>query len=219
MAIKEGHFCSKEVKEKCSCNGGQILCHLPYMTSQYEKNLWLTHVNIVGLAEPIRHCVHWRTQVFKIEGFVCKRVLLSPPLPSHLFPFLSLASFLAWSKPKLSFLALLCSETKRHCHCCFCSLSSIELWLQLDYLCQIFYIYFRSLLLYKRQTNSFHHYDSSTPFNTSAARSLAKNVEPFLLGKLGKRPDLFSVIKKWFFDTCILCRRNWGGGLENGKTT
>ncbi|CAH3027281.1 unnamed protein product [Porites evermanni] len=40
-----------------------------------------------------------------------------------------------------------------------------------------------SLLLYKRQTNSFHHYDSSTPFNTSAARSLAKNVEPFLLVK------------------------------------
>ena len=118
------------------------------------------------------------------------------PLPSHLFHFLALVSFLTWSKPKLPFLSLLCSETKRHCHCCFYSLSSIELWLQLDYLCQIFYIYFRSLLLYKRQTNSFHHYDSSTPFNTSAARSLAKNVEPFLLGKLGKRPDLFSVIKK-----------------------
>ena len=141
------------------------------------------------------------------------------PLPSHLFHFLALVSFLTWSKPKLPFLSLLCSETKRHCHCCFYSLSSIELWLQLDYLCQIFYIYFRSLILYKRQTNSFHHYDSSTPFNTSAARSLAKNVEPFLLGKLGKRPDLFSVIKKWVFDTCILCRRNWGGGLENGKTT
>ena len=126
------------------------------------------------------------------------------PLPSHFFPFLSLASFLAWWKPKLSFLALLCSETKRHCHCCFCSLSSLELWLQLDYLCQIFYIYFRSLLLYKRQTNSFHHYDSSTPFNTSAARSLAKNVEPFLLGKLGTRLNLFGVTKKQFFDT-VFC--------------
>ena len=118
------------------------------------------------------------------------------PLPSHLFHFLALVSFLTWSKPKLPFLCLLCSETKCHCHCCFYNLSSIELWLQLDYLCQIFYIYFRSLLLYKRQTNSFHHYDSSTPFNTSAARSLAKNVEPFLLGKLRTRPDLLSVIKK-----------------------
>ena len=49
------------------------------MTSQYETNLWSTHVNIVRLAEPIRRWVRWRTQVFKIEGFVCKRFL--PPLP------------------------------------------------------------------------------------------------------------------------------------------
>ena len=54
-------------------------CHVPYMTSQYETNLWSTHVNIVRLAEPIRHCVRWRTQVFKIKGFVCKRFLPSPP--------------------------------------------------------------------------------------------------------------------------------------------
>ena len=42
----------------------------------------------------------------------------------------------------------------------------------------------RSLLLYKRQTNSFHHYDSCSGNNTSAARSLARNVEPFLHGKI-----------------------------------
>ena len=172
------------------------------MTSQYETNLWLTHVNIVGLAEPIRNCVHWPTQFSKSRALSASVSFL--PLPSHLFHFLALISFLTWSKPKLPFLSLLCSETKRHCHCCFYSLSSIELWLQLDYLCQIFYIYFRSLLLYKRQTNSFHHYDSSTPFNTSAARSLAKNVEPFLLGKLGTRLNLFGVTKKQFFDT-VFC--------------
>ncbi|KAL9959534.1 hypothetical protein ACROYT_G032864 [Oculina patagonica] len=40
-----------------------------------------------------------------------------------------------------------------------------------------------SLLMYNRQTNSFHHYDSSSSYNTSAARSLAKNVEPFLTAK------------------------------------
>ena len=50
-------------------------------SSQYETNLWSTHVHIVWLAEPIRRCVRWRTQVFKIEGFVCKRFLPSPPLP------------------------------------------------------------------------------------------------------------------------------------------
>ena len=33
------------------------------------------------LAEPIRRCVRWRTQVFKIEGFVCKRFLPSPSPP------------------------------------------------------------------------------------------------------------------------------------------
>ena len=49
------------------------------MTSQYKTNLWSTHVNIVRLAEPIRHCVRWRTHVFKVEQFVCKRFLPSPP--------------------------------------------------------------------------------------------------------------------------------------------
>ena len=34
--------------------------------------------------------------------------------------------------------------------------------------------------MYYRETNSFRHYDSSSSFNTSAARSLAQNVEPFL---------------------------------------
>ena len=73
--------------------------------------------------------------------------------------------------------------------------------------------------MYKRQTNSFHHYDSSTPFNTSAARSLAKNVEPFLLGKLGTRLDLFSVIKKKFLTAFCVGGIGGGGALENGKTT
>ena len=53
--------------------------HVPSMTSQYETNLWSTHVNIVLLAKPIRHCVRWWMQVFKIEGFVCKHFLPSPP--------------------------------------------------------------------------------------------------------------------------------------------
>ena len=67
-------------------------CHVPYMTSQYETNLWSTHVNIVRLAEPIRRCVRWRTQVF--------------PSPSPLFHFLALVSFLAQTKPKIPFLGL-----------------------------------------------------------------------------------------------------------------
>ena len=75
------------------------------MTFQYEKNLSSTHVNIVRLAEPIRHCVRRRTQVFKIEGFVCNRFLPSPP-PPPLFHFLALVSFLARSKPKIPFLGL-----------------------------------------------------------------------------------------------------------------
>ena len=58
--------------------------HVPYMTYQYETNLWSTHVNIVRLAEPIRRYVRWWTQVFKFEGLVCKRFLPSfahPPPP------------------------------------------------------------------------------------------------------------------------------------------
>ena len=49
------------------------------MTSQYETNLCSTHVNIVRQAELIGRCVRWRTKVFKIEGFVCKRFLHPPP--------------------------------------------------------------------------------------------------------------------------------------------
>ena len=30
-------------------------------SSQYETNLWSTHVNTVRLADPIRRCVRWRT--------------------------------------------------------------------------------------------------------------------------------------------------------------
>ena len=60
--------------------------HVPSMTSQSETNLWWTHVNIVQLAKPIRRCVRWRMQVFKIEGFVCEYFLPSPP-PSPVSSF------------------------------------------------------------------------------------------------------------------------------------
>ena len=81
---------------KCSCIGGQILPTRIYNNhrklicvsrtihdfSVWNKPLiWSTHVNIVQLAEPISRYmyVHWRMQVFKIEGFVCKHFLSSPP--------------------------------------------------------------------------------------------------------------------------------------------
>ena len=81
---------------KCSCIGGQILLTRIYNNhrklicvsrtihdfSVWNKPLiWSTHVNIVQLAEPISRYmyVHWRMQVFKIEGFVCKHFLSSPP--------------------------------------------------------------------------------------------------------------------------------------------
>ena len=57
----------------------------PYLTIS-ERTCILT----VQLAQPIRCYVHWRTQVFKIEGFVCKRFLPSfyspfpPPPPSFI---------------------------------------------------------------------------------------------------------------------------------------
>ena len=71
-----------------------------------------TCILTVQLAQPIRHYVHWRTQVFKIEGFVCKRFSPSFPFPSPLFQFLALVSFLARPKPKIPFLDLY-TKTKR----------------------------------------------------------------------------------------------------------
>ena len=44
---------------------------------------------IVRLAEPISRCVRWRTQVFKIEGFVYKPFLPSPPPPPSFIFWLS----------------------------------------------------------------------------------------------------------------------------------
>ena len=82
------------------------------MASQYETNLWSTHVNIVRLAEPIRRCVRWRTQVFKIEGFVCKRFLPSPPPPSS-FIFWFSFHFSRDQNQKSPSTVLFCSETKR----------------------------------------------------------------------------------------------------------
>ena len=79
------------------------------MTSQYETNLWLTHVIIVWLTEPIRRCVHWWTQVFKIEGFVCKHFLPSLP-PSFIF-WLSF-HFSRGQNRESCFWVFLCSKTK-----------------------------------------------------------------------------------------------------------
>ena len=107
----------KRGQRKCSCIGGQILptrinnnhWKLIYVSrtipsSQYETNLWSTHVNIVRLTEPIRRCIHWRMQVFKIEGFVCKRFLPSPTLPQ--------LSFFGQNRESRSSV-FLCSENKR----------------------------------------------------------------------------------------------------------
>ena len=116
-----------EVKENALCIGGQILptrinnnrWKLIYMSrtipsSQYETNLWSTHVNIVRLAEPIRRCVRWRTQVFKIEGFVCKRFLPSPspPPPPTCISWL-LFYFSCDQNRESRSSVFLCSETKR----------------------------------------------------------------------------------------------------------
>ena len=115
----------KRGQRKCSCIGGQILptrinnnhWKLIYVSrtipsSQYETNLWLTHVNTVRLAEPIRHCVRWRTQVFKIKGFVCKRFLPSPP-PPPTFIFWLLFHFSRGQNRESRSSVFLCSETKR----------------------------------------------------------------------------------------------------------
>ena len=108
----------KRDQRKCSCYGGQILptrinnnhWKLIYVTrtipsSQYETNLWSTDVNVVRIAEPIRRCVRWRKQVFKIEGFVCKRFLPSPP-PPPTFSFWLLFHFSRGQKPRIPFLGL-----------------------------------------------------------------------------------------------------------------
>ena len=73
---------------------------------------WSTHVNIVRLAEPIRRCVRWRTQVFKIEGFVCKRFLPSPPPPPSFIFWLSV-HFSRGQNRKSRSSVFFCSETKR----------------------------------------------------------------------------------------------------------
>ena len=83
-----------------------------HTASQYETNLWLTHVNIVRIAEPIRHCVRWRTQVFKIGGFVCKCFLPSPP-PPPTFSFWLLFHFSRGQNRESRSSVFLCSETKR----------------------------------------------------------------------------------------------------------
>ena len=53
------------------------------------------------LAQPITSSVRWRTEVFKIQGFVCKRFLPSPPSPPY-FIFLALSPFSARAKHQKS---------------------------------------------------------------------------------------------------------------------
>ena len=69
-----------------------------------------SHVNI-AIAEPIRRCVRWRTQVFKIEGFVCKRFLPSPP-PPPTFIFWLFFHFSRDQNRESRSSVFLCSETK-----------------------------------------------------------------------------------------------------------
>ena len=78
-------------------------------SSHYETNLWSTHVNTVRLTEPINR---QRTQVFKIEGFVCKRFLPSPP-PPPTFIFWLLFHFSRGQNWESHSSVFLCSETER----------------------------------------------------------------------------------------------------------
>ena len=94
------------------------MCRVPNCVSRTKhdlsvwNNLWSRHVNVVPLAEPIRRCVRWRTQVFKIEGFVCKRFLPSPPPPPS-FTFWLSFHFSRGQNRKSPSSVFLCSETKR----------------------------------------------------------------------------------------------------------
>ena len=62
----------------------KAFCKQPSNASQVWV-LWSTHVNKIRLSQPIASSVRWRTEVFKIQGFVCKRFLPSPAP----FPFLA----------------------------------------------------------------------------------------------------------------------------------
>ena len=86
-------------------------CHIPYMTSQYETNLW-------PLIDTFQYCsTSWANQAlcslfrFQNQG-VCLQAFPSFPFPSPLFHFLALVSFLAWSKLKIPFPGFFGSKTK-----------------------------------------------------------------------------------------------------------
>ena len=77
------------------------------------KQTFDRHMSIFfDLAEPIRHCVRWRTQVFKIEGFVCKRFLPSPPPPPSFSFWLSFQFSLGQNRKSPS-PVFLCPKTWR----------------------------------------------------------------------------------------------------------
>ena len=74
------------------------------MTSQYETNLWSTHVNIVRLAEPTGAAFACERRFSKSRGLSASVSFF--PSPSPHFHFLALVSFLARPKPRIPFLGL-----------------------------------------------------------------------------------------------------------------
>ena len=80
-------------------------------TSQYETNLWPTHVINVRLAEPIRRPVRWRAWFSKSPGLSVS--VSSFPSPSLLFHLLVLVPFLARPKPNIPFSSCCFRGTQR----------------------------------------------------------------------------------------------------------
>ena len=148
------------------------------MTSQYETNLWLTHVIIVWLAEPIRRCVHWRTQVFKIEG-VCLQAF--PSFPSPLFHFLALVSFLAWPKPRILFLGLSLLQNQIETLA-----TQARIAMMLHWLSQPFYVFETSIVNYQSSKGQVKGlfiltHDSIRPYLTISERTCILTTHAFSL--------------------------------------
>ena len=107
------------------------------MTSQYETNLWLTHVIIVWLTKPIRRCVHC------VQNWgVCLQAF--PSFPSPLFHFLALVSFLAWPKPRILFLGLSLLQNQMETLATQARIAMMLYWLS-----QPFYVFETSIVHYQ----------------------------------------------------------------------
>ena len=72
-----------------------------------------TCILTVQLAQPIRRYAHWRTRVFKIDGFVCKGFLPSFPSPSPSFIFWLSFHFLSGQNRESRSSIFFHSKTKR----------------------------------------------------------------------------------------------------------